>query len=35
VDHLRAYLSAAPDAEDAAAIRRLLEQTRTELARWN
>jgi regulator of sirC expression with transglutaminase-like and TPR domain len=35
VDHLQAYLTAVPAAADAASVRQLLDQTRSELARWN
>jgi regulator of sirC expression with transglutaminase-like and TPR domain len=35
IDHLRAYLAAAPESDDAAAVREMLEQARTAVARWN
>jgi regulator of sirC expression with transglutaminase-like and TPR domain len=35
IAHLEAYLEAAPDAEDMAAVRRLLGQARAAVARWN
>jgi regulator of sirC expression with transglutaminase-like and TPR domain len=35
IDHLAAYLDAAPSASDSAAVRRLLEQARAAVARWN
>ncbi len=35
ISHLQAYLDAAPDADDAAAVRRLLDQSRGAVARWN
>jgi regulator of sirC expression with transglutaminase-like and TPR domain len=35
IDHLTAYLQARPEAEDADAVRRLLDQSRTAVARWN
>lgn len=35
VDHLDAYLEAAPDAADAPAVKQLLARARSELARWN
>jgi regulator of sirC expression with transglutaminase-like and TPR domain len=35
IGHLQAYLAAEPDAEDAADVRRLLEQSRGAVARWN
>jgi regulator of sirC expression with transglutaminase-like and TPR domain len=35
INHLSAYLSACPKAEDAKSVRSLLEQARGEIARWN
>jgi regulator of sirC expression with transglutaminase-like and TPR domain len=35
IDHLTAYLEAAPQAGDAAAVRRLRDQARAAVARWN
>jgi regulator of sirC expression with transglutaminase-like and TPR domain len=35
IGFLEAYLAAAPDADDAAAIQQVLKHARTELARWN
>ncbi len=35
VGHLRAYLASVPAAEDTEAVRRLLDQARSELAKWN
>jgi regulator of sirC expression with transglutaminase-like and TPR domain len=35
LDHLRAYLDAAPKAEDAATVRQLLLQAMASVARWN
>jgi regulator of sirC expression with transglutaminase-like and TPR domain len=35
IDHLQAYLSVSPGAADADAVRRLLFQARTAVARWN
>ncbi len=35
LDQLEAYLGAVPDAEDEEAVRQLLRQARTEVARWN
>jgi regulator of sirC expression with transglutaminase-like and TPR domain len=35
IAHLQAYLAAEPDAEDAADVRRLLEQSQGAVARWN
>jgi regulator of sirC expression with transglutaminase-like and TPR domain len=35
IPHLQAYLDAEPDADDAAAVRRLLDQSRGAVARWN
>jgi len=35
IDHLAAYLDATPDADDAAAVRQLLDRARAEVCRWN
>jgi regulator of sirC expression with transglutaminase-like and TPR domain len=35
IDHLTAYLAAAPNGEDNQAVRALLERARDEVARWN
>jgi regulator of sirC expression with transglutaminase-like and TPR domain len=35
IDLLEAYLEAAPDADDAAMVRKLLQQARGQVARWN
>jgi regulator of sirC expression with transglutaminase-like and TPR domain len=35
IDHLNAYLAGAPEPDDAKTVRRLLEQAKTLVARWN
>jgi regulator of sirC expression with transglutaminase-like and TPR domain len=35
IDHLMAYLTSVPTAEDAATVRRLLTKARSQVARWN
>jgi regulator of sirC expression with transglutaminase-like and TPR domain len=35
IDHLSAYLMDVPDAEDQANIRQLLEEAKSQVARWN
>jgi hypothetical protein len=35
IDHLTAYLAAAPADEDRESARKLLDRARTELAKWN
>lgn len=35
IDHLAAYLEAAPDASDTTVVRQFLDQARGEIARWN
>jgi hypothetical protein len=35
IDHLRHYLTAAPDAEDARDVQKFLSKALSEVARWN